>query len=60
MLALAVGARVLGDAGFDAYPSVSMSAGLATVAVAVAMPMVAAAPFAAARFRSRIIGVARG
>jgi energy-coupling factor transport system permease protein len=57
MLALAVGARLLGLADFDAYPSVSMDAGFATVGMATGLPMAAAMPFALARARSRLGGI---
>ncbi len=59
MLALGAGAELLGVAGFDAYPSLSLDAGPWTVAVAAGIPVAAAAPFAAAAVRSRIAGGAR-
>jgi energy-coupling factor transport system permease protein len=57
MLALALGARLLGLADFDAYPSISMDAGPATIAIAVGLPLAAAGPFALARIRGRLGGV---
>jgi hypothetical protein len=40
---------IAGIAGFDPYPSIVMDAGLPTVALAAAIPLVAALPFASAR-----------
>ena len=50
-LALALGARLAGVGGFDPYPALELDAGLATVALACALPLLAAAPFALARPR---------
>ena len=42
----AVGARVAGVAGFDPYPELSLDSGAATLALSVALPPLAAFPFA--------------
>jgi hypothetical protein len=44
--AAAVGARVAGVAGFDPYPELSLDSGAATLALSVALPPLAAFPFA--------------
>ena len=49
MIAIVAGARIAGAAGFDAYPSIALDAGPATVLVALALPALAALPFALAR-----------
>lgn len=45
LLALAAGARVVGVAGFDAYPTVQAPVGTGEVALAAALVVVALAPF---------------
>ncbi len=47
--ALALGARLGGAGGFDPYPEVAVDVDPPTVAVAVALPLLAAFPFAGAR-----------
>jgi energy-coupling factor transport system permease protein len=48
----ALAARLAGLGGFDPYPELALDAGPATLAVAVAMPLVAALPFARRRARA--------
>jgi energy-coupling factor transport system permease protein len=43
--ALGIGARVVGVGGFEAYPSTAVDADLATLALAAALPLLAAAPY---------------
>jgi energy-coupling factor transport system permease protein len=43
---LGIGARIAGYAGFEAYPRVVVDADAATLAVAVALPLLAALPLA--------------
>jgi energy-coupling factor transport system permease protein len=50
-LVLVVAARLAGLADFDAYPTVTMSSGLASWAVALSLPLLAAAPFSFDRAR---------
>ncbi len=45
----AIAAALSGANAFDAYPSMSMATGVGTLAAAVALPVLAAMPFAAAR-----------
>lgn len=52
-LAVGIGARLAGIAEFEAYPSLSLDAGPATLAAAAALPAVAAAPFAWAGVAAR-------
>jgi len=55
-IAIAVGgiaARLLGVGGFDAYPSLAIDADAATLALAVAIPALAWAPFAGERSLAR-------
>jgi energy-coupling factor transport system permease protein len=56
MAAISVAARTGGVAAFDAYPRVAVSAGPLTLAVAVALPVAAAFPFASARAREALHG----
>jgi len=49
--ALGVGARVAGIGTFEAYPTVAIEADPATLALAVALPLLAALPFAGIRSR---------
>jgi energy-coupling factor transport system permease protein len=49
----AVATRIAGAGDFDAYPTVSVDAGTATLALALAMPLAAWLPFARARVASR-------
>ncbi|MEA2398160.1 MAG: energy-coupling factor transport system permease protein [Thermoleophilaceae bacterium] len=55
VLGLAVGARIAGLGAFDAYPTVSMAAGPATLTLAAAMALAGALPSAGTRAR---LGVA--
>jgi energy-coupling factor transport system permease protein len=50
--ALALGARLAGVAGFDPYPLVRADAGAAEAALALALPLLCAAPFALAAARA--------
>jgi energy-coupling factor transport system permease protein len=50
------GTRLAGLADFRAYPALRFDAGAWTIAAALAMPLAAAAPFALAALRSRIVG----
>ena len=52
-LGAAVGARLSGLADFESYPTVAVDVGMATVALAAALPALAAAPVALDRLRSR-------
>jgi energy-coupling factor transport system permease protein len=45
MLLVAVGARLAGAGGFEAYPTISIDADPATLAVALSLPLIAWAPF---------------
>ena len=45
MLALGGGAAIAGAGGFEAYPTVSLDADPATVALALALPALAALPY---------------
>lgn len=47
--ALAIGARIAGVGAFDPYPTISVAAGAPTIVLAVAIPLLAALPFATAR-----------
>jgi energy-coupling factor transport system permease protein len=58
--ALAVGARVAGLADFHAYPSLELDARAGTLAVSLALPLLAGLPFAIAALRSRLAGGRRG
>jgi energy-coupling factor transport system permease protein len=51
--AVAIGAAVCGLAGFDSYPRLGIAAGPATIALALAMPALAALPFAADAWSAR-------
>ena len=51
--AVLVVAAAAGVAGFDAYPSIEMDAGTATLLVAAALPLIAIAPFAVPGGRRR-------
>ncbi len=53
ILALGLGAVAAGVAAYDAYPRIAMESGLATLAVAAALPILAALPFARARWLGR-------
>jgi energy-coupling factor transport system permease protein len=53
MLAVVVAGRLTGLGGFDAYPLISIDAGAATVALALVLPVLAAAPFSLEWWRSR-------
>jgi energy-coupling factor transport system permease protein len=44
--ALGIGARLAGVGGFEAYPAIAVDAGPATIALAAALPLLAAAPYA--------------
>lgn len=46
IVAAAVAARVAGIGNFEAYPTMALDAGVATLALAAALPALAAAPFA--------------
>ena len=46
ILALALGARIAGGAGFEAYPAVAVDADAGVLALALALPLLAAAPYA--------------
>jgi hypothetical protein len=50
-VALALGARIAGVGGFEPYPAIDLDTGLATLGLALALPLLAAAPFALARPR---------
>jgi len=52
VVALALAARLAGIAGFDPYPLVRAEAGAAEVALALALPLACAAPFAVAAGRA--------
>lgn len=56
VLGTAALARVAGVGGFDAYPHVSFDAGAPTLALAAAMPALAALPLALAWRRRRVAG----
>lgn len=58
MIAVAIAARLAGAAGFEAYPTVAVDAGVLTLLAAATMPLLAALPFALAR-RSRAVSVTR-
>lgn len=49
----AVTTRIAGVAGFETYPHIEVDAGAATLALCIALPVLAALPFALARWRSR-------
>jgi energy-coupling factor transport system permease protein len=51
ILILGIGAAAAGVGDFDAYPTISLDADGATLGVAMALPILAAAPFAVARGR---------
>jgi energy-coupling factor transport system permease protein len=53
VVAASIAARVTGAGGFEAYPSLAVDAGAATLALAAALPLLALAPFAVARERAR-------
>jgi energy-coupling factor transport system permease protein len=53
ILAATVAARVAGAGGFDTYPRVVMSTGATTLALCVALIVLAAIPFGVRRWRSR-------
>jgi energy-coupling factor transport system permease protein len=52
-IALVAVAAITGIAGFEPYPSIAIDAGPATLLLALALPTLAALPFALARLRSR-------
>ena len=54
-LALVVGARLAGVAGYESYPLVAIDADLATVVLALALPVAALVPLALDRLRARRI-----
>lgn len=60
MVALVVAANVAGLTGFDAYPTLTLDAGPGTLAVALALPVLAGMPFALARARSRLAEARHG
>ncbi len=49
----AVAARIVGAGAFETYPRIEMGIGAVTLALSVALPLLAAVPFALARWRSR-------
>ncbi len=53
--ALAVGARIAGVGSFEAYPTIALDADAATLALAAALPLLTAAPYAGLdrRYRGR-------
>lgn len=51
--AIGVAGRIFGAGAFDAYPTVSLDAGPATLALAAAIPLLAALPFAGLRRAGR-------
>lgn len=53
MAGLAAGARVAGAGGFEAYPRIAIAADPLTLAIAAALPLLAATPFALLRLRAR-------
>ncbi len=53
ILVAGIGARLGGAGDFEPYPTIEMDAGLLTVALALLLPLVAAAPYAGLRLRSR-------
>lgn len=54
MVALGIGARVGGIGGFEPYPTLTLDAGAAVLALAAAVPVLAWAPFAGERTRSAV------
>jgi energy-coupling factor transport system permease protein len=49
----AVATGIAGVGGFETYPHIKLDAGAATLALCIALPVLAALPFALARWRSR-------
>ncbi len=51
VVTIALGARIAGVGGFTPYPTIELDAGAATLGLALALPVLAALPFAVARPR---------
>jgi energy-coupling factor transport system permease protein len=50
----AISARIAGSGGFETYPRIKLGAGAITLALCLALPLLAAVPFVVARWRSRV------
>ncbi len=53
MIALGIGARIAGAGSYESYPTISIDADAATLALAAALPLLAAAPYAGLSRRAR-------